>query len=202
MLLGAAGGAYALVSSGHAKNSAQPPAPTVKAKTSQVAAPSPSSTPATPTGAASATVPVTPTPTPSATHSPAGVAVASDLSANPATAGVTQLLNRYFKAINTRNYAEFSALLDAQMRAGNSAASFDSGYATTRDSAERLIALSGSGGDEEATVSFTSHQSAADSVDGSPCTNWTITLYLVPQGSGYVITQPPSSYHSTYQDCP
>jgi hypothetical protein len=198
VLLAAGGGAYALVSSGHGKNSAQPPVrPTVNTKATQAAI-------ATPTTAAS-TAPspsLSPTPSPSPTTSPGAVAVPASLSANPDTAHVASLLNHYFAAINTRNYAEYSALLDSQMQSGNSASSFDSGYATTKDSAEKLVSLSGSGGDEAATVSFTSHQSATDSVNDSSCTNWTITLYLAPQGDGYVITEPPSSYHPAYANCP
>jgi hypothetical protein len=198
VLLAAGGGAYALVSSGHGKNSAQPPAqPSVKAKATQAAL-------ATPTPAASAATSPTlsPTPSPRPTTSPGAVAVPASLSANPDTTRVTSLLNRYFAAINTRNYTQYSALLDSQMQAGNSASSFDSGYATTKDSAEKLVSLSGSGGGEAATVSFTSHQSATDSVNDSSCTSWTITLYLAPQGDGYVITQPPSSYHPAYANCP
>ncbi|HSZ41810.1 MAG TPA: hypothetical protein VK817_17785 [Trebonia sp.] len=198
VLAAGGGGAYALVSSGSGKNSARPPAQsTVKTKV-------PPAAPATPTSAASPAPSPTlaPTPTPSVTTSPGAVAVAPSLSANPATTGVVNLLNRYFTSINTRNYAEYSALLNAQMQSGNSASSFDSGYATTKDSAEKLVALSGSSGDESATVSFTSHQSPADSVNSSSCTDWTITLYLAPHDGGYVITHPPSSYHPAYTNCP
>lgn len=127
--------------------------------------------------------------------------VAPGVASNPAAPKVEALLNRYFGAINTRNYTEYSSVLDAQMRANNPSSSFYSGYATTKDSAETLTSISSTGGGLAATVSFTSHQSPADSVDNSPCNDWQLTLYLVPQGNGYVITTPPSGYQPTYSDC-
>jgi hypothetical protein len=33
-------------------------------------------------------------------------------------------------------------------------------------------------------VTFTSHQQPAESPDNSACDDWTITLYLVPDGTG------------------
>jgi hypothetical protein len=130
------------------------------------------------------------------------VQVAVGAAASPAAPQVTALLNRYFNAINTRNYAAYSSLLDAQMRADNSAASFAAGYATTKDSAETLTSISSTGGgDLAATISFTSQQSPAKSIDHSPCNNWLLTLYLVPQDNSYVIAPAPSGYQPTYSDC-
>ena len=51
-----------------------------------------------------------------------------------------------------------------------------------------------------ASVSFTSTQDPSDSVDKSSCNKWTLNLPLVPQGSGYVISTPPSGY-ATHSDC-
>jgi hypothetical protein len=130
------------------------------------------------------------------------VQVAAGAAASPAAAQVTALLNQYFNAINTRNYAEYSSLLNPQMRADNSAASFAAGYATTKDSAETLTSISSTGGGGlAAAVSFTSQQSPAQSVDDSPCNDWQLTLYLVPQGSGYAIAPAPSGYQPSYSDC-
>jgi hypothetical protein len=50
-------------------------------------------------------------------------------------------------------------------------------------------------------VSFTSRQSPADSIDQSACNDWQLSLFLVPQGGGYVETAAPSSYHAVYTDC-
>jgi hypothetical protein len=130
------------------------------------------------------------------------VRVSAGAAASAAAPQVTALLNQYFNAINTRNYAEFSSLLDSRMRTDNSPASFASGYATTKDSAETLTSISSTAdGGLAAAVSFTSHQSPAQSIDHSPCNNWLLTLYLVPQGNGYVITPPPPGYEPPHSDC-
>jgi hypothetical protein len=152
-------------------------------------------------------------PTPSASSTaaaspatgPAGgtVAVAPAVAGDPAAPQVRALLERYFTAINDHDYAAFGALLDARLRQQNTKSSFATGYATTHDSAETLTSIRDDGGGElAATVSFTSHQSPADSIDNSPCMAWTITLYLRPQGSGYLIGTPPSGYKPAYQSCP
>lgn len=190
VVLAAGGAAFAVVSSrGSGHTSAGPLAHPTAGAASRVAA---TTAPATPT----------PTPSPTPTASPGTVQVAAGVAASSAAPQVTALLNRYFNAINTRNYAEYSSLLDAQMQADDSAASFAAGYATTEDSAETLTSITSTGsGGLAATVSFTSQQSPADSIDNSPCNDWLLTLYLVPQGNGYVITPAPSGYQPTYSDC-
>jgi hypothetical protein len=200
ILLAAGGGAYALVSSGHggsgpsnASNAAD------QRSTSPTAATTPANAASAPPSTASAQQTGTAAASPS--QSAGTVAVAPAVASNPAVPGVEALLNSYFQAINTRNYAEYNSLLDASMQANESASSFDSGYATTTDSAETLAAISSSGGEVAATVTFTSHQNAVDSVDGSSCNDWTVTLYLSPDGGGYVITAPPSGYKASYTDC-
>ncbi len=111
-------------------------------------------------------------------------------------------LNRYFNSINTRNYNEYNSLLDAQEQQSDSQSNFDSGFATTRDSNEVLTGIQGTGGGSvTATVSFTSHQNPADSVDDSACNDWQISLYLAPQGNSYVMTAAPSGYHAAYTNC-
>jgi hypothetical protein len=197
LVLAVGGGAFALVSAltSH-KTTAQPPSqPT-------------SGAPATPSSGGGSQTP-TPSASASASASPSGpadtaVAVAPAAAGNAAAPQVQTLLEHYFAAINAHDYAAYSSLLDAQMRGQNSRSHFDSGYATTHDSAETLTGISGTGGASlAATVSFTSHQSPADSINNSSCTAWTITLYLEPQGGGsYLIGAPPAGYQPSHQDCP
>jgi hypothetical protein len=52
-----------------------------------------------------------------------------------------------------------------------------------------------------ATVTFTSHQAPAQSVDHSACNAWTLNFYLVPQGTGYLIGPAPSGYQPSHSDC-
>jgi hypothetical protein len=198
VLLAVGGGAYALVSrfTGH-KTSAPPSGnPTLSA-------------PATPAAGATTLAPrsATASPSQSATASPkvspsAQVSVAAGVAASAAQPAVAAFLNKYFTAINAHDYAAYSSLLDAKEQSVNTPASFEAGYGTTTDSAEALTAIGGtSGGGEAATVSFTSHQSPADSPTKTSCTSWTITLYLQPNGGSYLIGPAPAGYHASYQAC-
>jgi hypothetical protein len=199
VVLAAGGGAYAFARS---QRSTIPPArPTITGQASTggpTAAPStspPATTSPSPTASPSAS------PTPSPTHT-GTVQVAAGAASDPAEPQVEAYLNRYFSAINAHNYSAYNSLLDAKEQQGNSRATFDSGYATTKDSNEVLTGIDDTGGGNlTAHVSFTSHQNPANSVDGSACNNWQISLYLVPQGSSYVMTAAPAGYHAAYADC-
>lgn len=130
------------------------------------------------------------------------MSVVAAAAASPAAPQVQTLLGRYFTAINEHDYSQYSSLLDQQMKQDNSLSSFSNGYATTTDSAETITGISDTGGGDLAvTVTFTSHQDPADSPDNSSCTDWVITLYLVPQGGSYLIGSPPSTYSASYQAC-
>ena len=96
--------------------------------------------------------------------SPSVVSVAPGV--KPASAQVEIVLSHYFQGINKHNYAEYASSQTAQGKADQPEASFDSGYATTADSRMTLTSLTPTGaGDLTATVTFTSRQSPADSVD-------------------------------------
>ena len=114
------------------------------------------------------------------------------------------MLDHYFHGINTHDYTEYSAVLDAELRADQPLSAFNSGYSSTQDSGMTLTSLADAGGGElAATVTFTSHQDAAQSVDKhSTCNNWTLTLYLAQQSDGsYLMVHAPANYHAKYSDC-
>jgi hypothetical protein len=199
--LAAGGGAYAFASRSHDQAAAQPPShPTVTAHASTAPAVPPSNSPAASGGASPSTSPsASATPSPTQTGA---VRVAAGVASNPAAPQVEAFLNRYFNSINTRNYSEYNSLLDAQKQQADSQSIFDSGYATTKDTNEVLVGITDTGGGSlTANVSFTSHQSAADSRDESACTDWQISLFLVPQGVSYVETTGPASYAAADTDC-
>jgi hypothetical protein len=223
LVLACGGGAYAIVASltGQAGNRNGTGAP--GQPTSAVARSSPlppSASPAAASAVGSATVspaastqaaPAAATPSgagPAAT-APAGttagttaVAVSPAARADSAEPAVAAWLGRYFSAINTHDYQAYSSLLGAQEAADQSQSEFTSGYGTTTDSAATLASISDlGGGGEAATVSFTSHQSPARSVNDSSCDSWTITIYLEPNGSGYAEVPPPAGYHPSYESC-
>jgi len=193
VVLAAGGGAYALVKShgGNTQAQSSTPPPT-HASTAAASTPPASATASTsPTASASATASASVTATP--TPSPSLVAIAPGVGSSTATPQVETLLSHYFQGINTHNYAEYSSTLTAQNKANQPLSNFQSGYATTTDSGMTLTSLTGTGGgDLTATVTFTSHQDAADSDDNSTCNNWSLNFSLVPNGTGYLIAPAPS----------
>ena len=200
VVVAAGGGAYAFARS---QRHTTPPAgqPTVTAQASTSGPAAASSTSPTASAGPSPTASPSASPTPSPTHT-GTVQVAAGAASDPAAPQVEAYLNRYFAAINAHNYSAYNSLLDAQEQQGNSRATFDSGYATTKDSNEVLTGIEDTGGGNlTAQVSFTSRQHTENSVDGSACNSWQISLYLVPQGSSYVMTAAPPGYHAAYADC-
>jgi hypothetical protein len=130
------------------------------------------------------------------------VAVAAAVGRNAALPQVTALLDRYFSAINQHDYAAYAQLLDPQALQRSPASAFSAGDGSTADSGETLTGLAGmSSGGMAAAVTFTSHQQPADSPDHSDCDAWSITLYLVPEGAGYLIGLPPSGYQGSFTSC-
>jgi hypothetical protein len=193
VVLAAGGGAYALATSLGKHSSAQPPTQPTVGTSTPTGGTSPSSGTSAP---ASTSASATPSPTLSL------VAIAPGVTAGAAQAQVETLLSHYFHGINTHSYTEYASTLTAQQQANEPQSAFDSGYSSTTDSGMMLTSLSDSGGGGlTATVTFTSHQSPAQSVDKSACNSWTLNLYLVPQGKGYLIGPAPSGYQPTYSDC-
>jgi hypothetical protein len=144
VVLGAGGGAYALTRS-HGHSTAQPPG-TPAVTGSPTTGPA-VQTPASPVVNASASPTATPsvsvTPSPTRTGT---VQAAPGVASDAAEPQVEAYLNRYFSAINTRNYSAYQSLLDAQQQQGNSRSKFDSGFATTKDSNEVLTGIDDTGG--------------------------------------------------------
>jgi hypothetical protein len=127
------------------------------------------------------------------------VAVSPTIAGNPATTQVKNFLDRYFTAINEHNFQAYTSLLGQQ----TSASAFASGYGSTTDTDAVLVGISAdqTTGMLAASVTFTSHQRPADSPDGSPCDDWTITLYLTPHAGSYMLASPPSTYTPSHHAC-
>jgi hypothetical protein len=152
--------------------------------------------------------PATPTRTfgsPSASGPPGQgqVGVAAGVAGDTQTPQVVALLDRYFSAINSLDYQGFFRLLSPAEQQQTSQSQFDRGFASTKDSGETLQALSATpGGGVTATLTFTSHQNPADSINGhESCTDWRISLYLQPSGNGYLLGKPPPTYKAAYSAC-
>jgi hypothetical protein len=181
-VLAAGGGAYALARSLGQHTTSQPPV-------------SPATQAATSSGSAA---------TSSGSASPAAslVSIGPGVPPSGARPTVVTLLGHYFDGINKHDYAEYAATLNPAEQAKQPQSTFDSGYSSTADSGMTLTSLaSEDSGGVIATVTFTSRQSPAQSVDSSACNDWTLSFYLVTQGTGFLIGPAPSSYKPSYSDC-
>jgi hypothetical protein len=195
VVLAAGGGAYALATTLGKHSTAQPPA---GASTSAAGSPTGAATQQASSPATSASGSATPSATPALSL----VAISPGVPASAAQPQVEALLSHYFHGINTHDYAEYVGTLNPAEQAKQTQSEFSSGYSSTADSGMTLTGLSGAGnGGLTATVAFTSRQSPAQSVDKSACNKWTLNLYLVAQGAGYLIGPAPSGYQPNYSDC-
>jgi hypothetical protein len=202
VLLAAGGGAFALISAAGNRQTALPHghAPTVAASATVPPTHPADTQPASLQASTSPSASASPSHSASPSVSPSVVSVAPGLKS--ASARVEIVLSHYFQGINKHNYAEYASSQTAQGKADQPESSFNSGYGTTADSGMKLRSLTPTGqGDLTATVTFTSRQSPSDSVDNSPCDAWTLNLYLVPDGAGYLITPAPSGYEPSHTDC-
>lgn len=203
VVAGAVAGGWVLAGRGSQRPS---PGPTPTQNLARTASPSQAS----PTASAFPSVsPSSPGPAPDPQPSPTAtvvgtVTVASSAGQNTAASSVAALVNQYFAAINAHDYQAYVSLLTPQEQQGMTATQFANGYRSTTDSSESLVGIStAADGDTVAMVTFTSHQNPADSVNGAEsCTDWQISLFLAPNGGGYLIDQPPSGYHASYAACP
>jgi hypothetical protein len=190
VVLAAGGGAYALATTLGGHHAAQSPTQP-STGTSATTGPSASA----PAGSPAAS----PSATPSATLSL--VALAPGVSGNAAAPQVESLLSHYFHGINTRDYGEYASTLTPAEKARQTQSVFTSGYSTTTDSGMTVTTLTSGSNGLTATVTFTSRQAQAQSVDHSSCNDWTLNFYLVPQGGGYLIGPEPSGYQPDHSDC-
>ena len=131
---------------------------------------------------ASTTVSAAPTGTgaPVVTGTGTGVVqVAPALADHPETAEVRFLLDRYFTAVNRRDYPAYRATLVPGPRL-KSEAQFRADFASTQDSAIRLLNLRDDGaGGLVAAVDFVSRQAPDAAPDGATCLHWVISYRLV-----------------------
>lgn len=152
-------------------------------------------------GAGSTVRPRQPSPAPGPTPGRL-VTIEPAAAAGPNAPAVAAFLTRYFTAINNHDFAAYKQLFSTSLRDGLSRTAFLRGYGSSKDSGARLQGITAAGtGEFVAAVTFTSHQQPAASPDHTACNVWTISLYLVREGSRYVIVAPPASYQATVSTC-
>lgn len=149
------------------------------------------------------TTPADPTDTEPAPTDPNGVVTLSDTAAlDPAAPAVLSLVSRYFQAINTHDYQSYRDIHTADSQTSLDPDTFRLGFESTEDS-DAVVTTIGvqPDGQPTAEVTFTSHQNSVDGPNGDTCDQWNITLFLEPDGDGYLIGSAPSTYHASHQAC-
>jgi hypothetical protein len=146
--------------------------------------------PSTPIGSAPASAP------------PAGLASLAPAAAlYPGASAIESVVNRYFQAINGRDYSAYQATQSPGIAMTES--QFQAGFASTRDSAVLITGITTMpGGQPAADVTFTSWQQPQDGPEGESCTNWHVTMYFDGSAGTYAIGAPPNGYKAAYQACP
>jgi hypothetical protein len=133
---------------------------------------------------------------------PAGLASLAPAAAlYPGASAIESVVNRYFQAINGRDYSAYQATQSPGI--AMTASQFQAGFASTQDSAVLITGITTMpGGQPAADVTFTSRQQPQDGPEGESCTNWHVTMYFDGSAGSYTIGAPPNGYKAAYQACP
>lgn len=143
---------------------------------------------ASPTASSSTTVVAT-TAAPSTTLPPGSVNVGA-VATDPEAPAVAAVLDRYFTAIDTRNWdAAFATFTSSLQSSLGSPAALSAADTTSTDSRVRVLSVTrNADGSIDVGVDFRSHQAAGyGPVAGQTCTDWTLDYRLVPAGAGLAI---------------
>jgi hypothetical protein len=130
------------------------------------------------------------------------VTVLPAAAADPRSPAVADLLTRYFRDVNGRDFVDYVELYAPAMRSKINASDLAAGYRTTVDTGAQLVRIrDAADGRPAADVAFRSTQDAADGPDGETCTNWQLTFFLEPNGVQYLIGVPPNTYSAVHFSC-
>jgi hypothetical protein len=153
-------------------------------------------------GAARSPGPAASGPTGPASAPPAGLASLAPAAAlYPGASAIEAVVNRYFQAINGRDYAAYQATQSPGI--AMTEPQFQAGFRSTRDSDVLITAIStGPDGNPAADMTFTSRQQPQDGPEGEFCTTWRVTMYFDGSAGTYTIGAPPNGYKAAYQACP
>jgi hypothetical protein len=132
---------------------------------------------------------------------PAGLASLAPAAAlYPGAGAIEAVVNRYFQAINGRDYAAYQATQSPGI--AMTEPQFQAGFKSTRDSNVLITGITTMpGGQPAADVTFTSRQQPQDGPDGESCTNWHVTMYFDGGAGTYTVGAPPNGYKAAYQAC-
>jgi hypothetical protein len=145
--------------------------------------------------------PSTPAGSGPASAPPAGLASLAPAAAlYPGVSAIEAVINRYFQAINSRDYAAYQATQSPGI--AMTASQFQAGFESTQDSDVLITGITTMpGGQPAADVTFTSRQQPQDGPEGESCTTWHVTMYFDGSAGTYTIGAPPNGYKVAYQAC-
>jgi hypothetical protein len=154
-----------------------------------------------PAGPSAPTSPSAPHGSVPASAPPAGLASLAPAAAlYPGASALQTVIDRYFRAINGRDYAAYQATQSPDN--AMTASQFQAGFRSTRDSDVLITGITSAfDGRPAADVTFTSRQRPQDGPDGESCTNWHVTMYFDGNAGTYTIGAPPNGYKASYQAC-
>jgi hypothetical protein len=132
---------------------------------------------------------------------PAGLASLAPAAAlYPGASAIETVINRYFQAINSRDYAAYQATQSPGI--AMTASQFQAGFESTQDSDVLITGITTMpGGQPAADVTFTSRQQPQDGPEGESCTNWHVTMYFDDSAGTYTIGASPNGYKAAYRAC-
>ena len=118
----------------------------------------------------------------------------------PGASAIEAVINRYFQAVNSRDYAAYQATQSPGI--AMTASQFQAGFESTQDSDVLITGITTTpGGQPAADVTFTSRQQPQDGPEGESCTNWHVTMYFDDSAGTYTIGAPPNGYKAAYRAC-
>ncbi|MEU4246811.1 hypothetical protein AB0F15_05305 [Amycolatopsis sp. NPDC026612] len=118
------------------------------------------------------------------------VRMTDDARAHPQADAVRRLLRKYFDAINTKQYAQWTAVVTEERAAGQSQKAWKDGVRTTKDSDALVYRIERSSGSSlRVLVGFKSEQALDDAPPyfREPCIRWRLVLPMVLDNSALKI---------------
>ncbi|MGW3994080.1 hypothetical protein [Amycolatopsis sp. NPDC004772] len=129
------------------------------------------------------------TPSPSSVGAPAAVGddvrMTDDAKRHPQGDAVRRVLQKYFAAINSKQYQQWVAVVTDERAAGQSQSDWKKGVRTTEDSDALVYRIERSSGNSlRVLVGFTSRQNVEDAplFFREPCIKWRLVIPMVADG--------------------
>ncbi|MDQ7804202.1 hypothetical protein Q5425_10695 [Amycolatopsis sp. A133] len=110
------------------------------------------------------------------------VRMSDDARAHPQAEAVQRVLRRYFEAINSKQYAQWTTVVTDERAAGQPQGDWKKGVRTTKDSDALVYRIERSSGNSlRVLVGFTSRQDLADAPPffREPCIKWRLVMPMV-----------------------